>query len=208
MPSGEEENSYDVDSNSSMGKPYDWQDHECLKDFKLEFLTDKEERFFLDLIEKYLSPLRETKEHKEQAMKELDELRDKSFFCFLLLNTFWIVLLFVLILIKHKLQEKIYFQLTFANKTSFDEPVQFLFIMMCVVVLILQLIGMLWHRAVTFMQLIRNTSIKQTRKMEKASTHANGHVSAKNLGFEMSSEEVKSAYLEVQQAVIHLDDDN
>lgn len=197
-------------SNEEDEKISHWHEHECLKEFKNECLNENESLFFFDLIQKYLLPLNETKEEKERALQDLDDLRDKCYFSFLILNVFWIVLLFVLVLLKHKLQDKIYFQLNFGKTTSFYEPVQFLFIMMFVVLLVCQLFGMLWHRAITFMQLIRMTNLKEKKILKD---ERNGHakfykISEENLGFEMNADEVKNAYLcEVQQATIHLDDE-
>jgi len=90
--------------------------------------------------------------------------------------------------------------------------------MMFVVLLFFQLFGMLWHRALTFMQLIRMTNLRKQKESVKRKEETNGHIVfyksyEENLGFEMNADEVKNSYLikqgscETQQAAINLNDE-
>ena len=177
-------------------KKVDWIEHECLQESKLDSLNDTETKFFNSLISKYLYPLNEPKSKQEQIASDLKLLRDKCCFLFFMLNSLWIMLLFALQLLKEKLRDKIYFSITLdAEFPSKYEPVSFLFVMLFVVVLFVQFFGMLYHRAITFMQLVRKTSLKgsPSRKVgansSSISSSSNGRLNQnENLGFDMNDE--------------------
>jgi chitin synthase len=147
--------------------------------------------FFEQLIVKYLSPVDARREaaKKEEMSKGLKRLRNACCFFFVLLNAFWILILFTLQLFKDKLKEKIYIKVSLFGVNEAYEPVSFVYVMMFVVMLFLQFFAMLWHRAITLIQIVRKTSLRVqsfdrkttvvNSELEKAGgkrTAVNGHV--------------------------------
>ena len=56
----------------------------------------KELVFWNELIVKYLKPLTQTKKEKADAAKGLKELRDSSAFSFLMINSIWVLTIYLL----------------------------------------------------------------------------------------------------------------
>ena len=59
-------------------------------------LKNKELVFWNELIVKYLKPLTQTKKEKADAAKGLKELRDSSAFSFLMINSIWVLTIYLL----------------------------------------------------------------------------------------------------------------
>uniref|UniRef100_A0A3B3YHD5 chitin synthase n=1 Tax=Poecilia mexicana TaxID=48701 RepID=A0A3B3YHD5_9TELE len=107
-----------------------------------------EKRFWNEFIEKYLEPLQNDKEKQEKTKNELQDLRNKINFSFFFLNALWLVAAFVF-------QVFAVFQLKFdivdlnLNKTGkqFEvEPMSLMFILGFALSVLLQFIGMFYHR--------------------------------------------------------------
>jgi chitin synthase len=160
-----------VDKASSTENEYDtltdylppiksWIDDDCLNNFKLDHLNKNESEFFQNLIQRYLYPIVESQAKKEQVIDDLKSLRNNCCFSFLMFNAFWIVLIFTLQLLKDKLRDKIYIRISLDNKNeNMHEPVGFIYVMIFVIVMFIQFFAMLWHRSITFIQLIRKTNL-------------------------------------------------
>ncbi len=177
-----------------------WIDDECLNSFKLEHLSKNENEFFQNLIQKYLYPIVESQSKKEQAIEDLKSLRNNCCFSFLMFNAFWIVLIFTLQLLKDKLRDKIYITIPMDSKNvNMYEPVGFVYVMIFVIVMFVQFFAMLWHRSITFIQLIRKTNLTtivdkakiltpKRRKFKKLSRNKTSNIikmqSLDNLAFE------------------------
>lgn len=153
-----------------------WLDHESLSRSRVEELNPEEAHFFEQLIEKYLSPNEnsDTPKQKARAIENLRDLRNNCSYAYLILNGFWLLIMFTLNLLKPKMIDKIYFDLRFGDNSPSNstisttpstndvgkyEPVSFCYIMLFVFVLLMQFAAMIWHRVITFTQIIRKTSL-------------------------------------------------
>lgn len=142
-----------------------WIDHPSLKDSKHEVLPEREEKFFNNLIDKYLYPNVDEHINKEKVSESLNELSKNCSYFYLLLNGFWLLIIFTLNILKFKLVDKIYFDLSFGSKYNGKyEPVSFIYISLFAFIMVVQFVAMLWHRTITFMQVMRNTSLTQVYK--------------------------------------------
>ena len=131
-----------------------WLYHDSLINFEKKSVNKSEAKFYEKLIQKHLLPLIEDEEKskKERVTLELNDLRNRCCFAFFILNAMWITLLFSLNVLQSQYKEKIYIQLAGQK----NEPVSFLFVAFFVIVILMQFAAMIWHRAITFVQLIRN----------------------------------------------------
>jgi chitin synthase len=184
-----------------------WIDHECLCEFIEENLEDKEEKFFLGLIEKYLYPIAQQTQNKEEMQQDLTNLRNRCCFNYLILNAFWIILLFTMQLLKNKLEELIYIRISFGSDEieSKYEPVYFMFIMLFLVILFLQFFAMLAHRLITFIQLIRRTRLIERKVNEKQSRNHNEYLNESkevNMAFECEEEAKNQVIEEAEMEIV------
>ena len=137
-----------------------WIDHECLKSCPVLVLNEQETRFFADLISTHLYPLGK-EARQEEITEDLKKLRNNSFFAFSMLNALWISLLFTIQLLNAQLKDKVFIEISIGSTSPIKyEPVSFVYVMLFVVILLMQFVAMLWHRGITFMQLIRKTSLR------------------------------------------------
>jgi chitin synthase len=160
----------------------EWIDHCCLKESKRKILNEKEEKFFKKLIESYLQPsIDEEKHRQEEINEELKILRNNCSYAFLILNGFWITLLFTMQLLKFKLVDKIYLTIGLSSDdTAKYEPVNFVFIMIFIVIMVLQFFAMLWHRLLTFLQVIKNTSLTRYRHLYSSKKVSQPNLNSRN----------------------------
>uniref|UniRef100_A0A3B3UAA7 chitin synthase n=1 Tax=Poecilia latipinna TaxID=48699 RepID=A0A3B3UAA7_9TELE len=130
-----------------------------------------EKRFWNEFIEKYLEPLQNDKEKQEKTKNELQDLRNKINFSFFFLNALWLVAAFVF-------QVFAVFQLKFdivdlnLNKTGKQfqvEPMSLMFILGFALSVLLQFIGMLYHRIMTLIHYVAflETEPKQQKSARK-----------------------------------------
>lgn len=152
---------YEIDEKKQLNN---WIDHFSLFKFEKRAMNKNEIKFFEQLIEKHLYPLKDL-ENKEQIIKELKDLRNRCCFAFFMLNGIWISVLFSLNILQANLKENMFIAIPLVGAASLKyEPISFLFVILFVVVILLQFIAMLWHRAITFIQLIRNAKSFQISK--------------------------------------------
>jgi chitin synthase len=123
-------------------------------------LKVREVTFWQELIVKYLKPLEKDAEKEKQIAAGLKELRNAVVFSFLMINSIWVLTIFLL----QENKDLLYIRWPFAAKgpiISYDdtdqtihleyeylqlEPIGLLFVVFFAVVLILQLSGMMLHR--------------------------------------------------------------
>ena len=137
-------------------------------------LEDEEVKFWKDLIAKYLKPYSqiESKEEKERVSKELIELRNKMAFMFVMLNIIWVTLIYML----QSYAQILGIKWPFGYKgpfVSFDvtdveeanvvilthdylrlDPLGLFFAVTFIILLVLQVGGMLWHRMLTVSHIV------------------------------------------------------
>uniref|UniRef100_A0A3Q1F005 chitin synthase n=1 Tax=Acanthochromis polyacanthus TaxID=80966 RepID=A0A3Q1F005_9TELE len=145
-----------------------------------------EEDFWNKLIERYLEPIKNTKQHEEDVTKELKSLRNKAVFLYFIINLLWVVATFFLQAIGNEIIS-IRIPRHFPNGTpSGDvlkvEPLSLMFLLSFAVLLFIQFLAMLYHRVYTLIHVVSyRGSEKAYRKKDDVSnktqihTHSHTH---------------------------------
>lgn len=120
-------------------------------------LPQKEELFWQTLIEKYLKPLDKDKAKEKRIQDDLVALRNKCCLFFFLLNTFLVTLVYALT------QASAYAgSLTISvgcSRSSFAiEPISITFTVVFGILLVVQFLGLIWHRISTLIHVAASTS--------------------------------------------------
>ena len=137
-------------------------------------LKEKEVIFWKELITKYLKPLEKNVEQEKKVAAGLIELRNSVAFTFLMLNSIWIVAIFILQDNKSELSIRWSFDPQHLNITfnpdkdqidfKFDylylDPIGLCFMAFFGIVLIVQFLGMIAHRLMTLGHVISTTKIR------------------------------------------------
>ncbi|GAB6025457.1 hypothetical protein CHUAL_011200 [Chamberlinius hualienensis] len=139
----------------------------------VDYLSKEENLFWKNLIEKYLYPIDEDPEEKARIVIELKELRNKVVFAFFMLNAIFIVIVLLLQINKDILY--INWPLGISSNITWTDteqtleiaqiyqhiqPIGFVFMIFFAVVIIIQFIGMLFHRFETLSHILASTVIK------------------------------------------------
>jgi chitin synthase len=138
--------------------PY-WIEDKDLKNGEVAYLHPSEIQFWRDLIDKYLYPIEQNKEHQARVAFELKELRNRMVFAFFMLNALFVLVVFLLQLNKEILhvdwplgvRENITVNPD-TNEYIVDkeflelEPIGLVFVIFFGTILVIQFIGMLFHR--------------------------------------------------------------
>ncbi|XP_076345619.1 LOW QUALITY PROTEIN: chitin synthase chs-2-like [Tachypleus tridentatus] len=151
--------------------PY-WIEDKDLKRGEVDYLNGAEIQFWKDLIEKYLYPLDQNKEHEARVASELKELRNKVVFGFLMSNALFILIVFLLQLHKDQLHINwplgIKTNITYIPETSevrIDkeylqlEPIGLVFASFFAIILVVQFLGMLFHRFGTLSHILASIEL-------------------------------------------------
>ncbi len=137
-------------------------------------LKEKEVIFWKDLITKYLKPLEKNAEQEKKVAAGLIELRNSVAFTFIMLNSIWVVAIFILQDNKEDLSVRWSFdpqnvtityneekdQIDFQFDYLYLDPIGLCFMAFFGVVLIVQFLGMIAHRLMTLGHVISTTHIK------------------------------------------------
>ncbi|KAF7489320.1 Chitin synthase 8 [Sarcoptes scabiei] len=151
--------------------PY-WIEDKDLKNGEVAYLHPAEILFWKDLLEKYLFPIEQNKEHQARVAADLKELRNRVFFGFFMLNALFVLSVFLLQLNKEILHvdwplgirenitinpetnefivEKEYLEL---------EPIGLVFVIFFGSILIIQFVGMLFHRFATLSHILASVEL-------------------------------------------------
>ncbi|XP_042909493.1 chitin synthase chs-2 [Parasteatoda tepidariorum] len=138
--------------------PY-WIEDKELKRGEVEYLAASEIQFWKDLIDKYLYPIEQNKEHQARVASELKELRNKVVFAFFMFNALFILIVFLLQLNKDQLHLDwplgVKTNITYNPETSEVhiekeylelEPIGLVFAVFFALILVIQFVAMLFHR--------------------------------------------------------------
>jgi chitin synthase len=150
----------------------DWLYDPDLKDGDTETISANEEQFWVDLIEKYLTPIDMTTKYKEKMANQLKAYRDISTFAFVMCNALFVLIVFLLQLNKQYLRmrwpfnvlndinfDQATFEFTIRREYTYLEPISMLFVLFFGLVLVVQFIAMLFHRFATISQILATTKI-------------------------------------------------
>ncbi|KAJ1373999.1 Chitin synthase 2 [Parelaphostrongylus tenuis] len=157
-----------------------WLDDKALRRADPEVLDPDEEHFWLDVIEKYLSPLTLDPKEQERVRAALIELRNKVVSTFLMVNIVFIIIILVLQLQKDCLHiewpigPKFNHSVRLCNGDNKKEvwivtrlqlePLGLVFLIFFMSILIIQFIAMLCHRFGTLAHIIASTELFCCRK--------------------------------------------
>ncbi|XP_047238763.1 chitin synthase chs-2-like [Girardinichthys multiradiatus] len=150
------------------------------------FLKEDENEFWKELIERYLKPLQNDKAKQEQIKNDLQDLRNKINFSFFILNAFWLVATFTFqaFSVFNIEINGVDMNLNQTGKKIQIEPMSLMFILGFALSVLLQFIGMFYHRIVTFIHYVAflETEPKQqksaTKKRKQKDTTSNADSSS------------------------------
>ncbi|KAK5620645.1 hypothetical protein CRENBAI_021182 [Crenichthys baileyi] len=170
------------------------------------FLEEDENQFWKELIERYLKPVQNDKAKQEQIKNDLQDLRNKINFSFFILNAFWLVAAFTF-------QAFNVFNIEInsvdmhLNQTGGKiqiEPMNLMFIVGFALSVLLQFIGMFYHRITTFIHYVAflETEPKQQKSATKKRKQKDSISNADSSSGFASSMEMSSITQEETEAEI------
>lgn len=128
-------------------------------------LDSRETKFFQDLIERYLYPLVEDKDHQKKIVQDLRSLRNNGCFIFFMINTLWLVIIFSFQLVSEQIRDYVFIPIKRLNSEPLRfEPLGLGFLLFFASILLVQFVSMLWHRYGTLLHLLASTDLKLTRR--------------------------------------------
>lgn len=121
-------------------------------------LDEDENDFWVKLLDRYLKPISDSKEHLEEVSKELKSLRNKAVFLYFMINILWVVATFFLQAIGSDVIS-IKIPKYFPNGTLSDEflkvePLSLMFLLSFAILLLVQFLAMLYHRVYTLIHVV------------------------------------------------------
>ncbi|XP_014768206.1 chitin synthase chs-1 [Octopus bimaculoides] len=155
QPTVETQESNRVTFADSSGKPTYWQEHEYLKTLNVAELSEREDEFWRELIQKYLFPIEEDAKKKKEMEAKLLELRNNVCLAFFIINALFVVVIYA---IEYNVQtsKSIGLQIYCSDmeKTKIVNVISLVFSAVFGVTLVIQLIAMLFHRCGTFLHIL------------------------------------------------------
>ena len=143
-----------------------------------QLIPPHEIKFWKDFIEKYLAPLYEDKEEKKRISEGLKDLRNQMVMSFLILNSIWVVTIFLF----QQNKDTLFIKWPYGAKgpdLDWDrdtngpvdqiivdyeylelEPLGVVFMVFFAVVMFIQLIGMILHRIMTLGHIVSSTHFR------------------------------------------------
>ncbi|XP_031170030.1 chitin synthase 1 [Sander lucioperca] len=135
---------------------------------QVQKLDEGEQDFWNKLLERYLTPIKESKAHLEEVTKELKSLRNKGVFLYFIINVLWVVATFFLQAIGNDVIS-IKIPKYFPNGTESGEilkvePLSLMFLLSFAVLLLIQFLAMLYHRVYTLIHVVSYRSSEKAYK--------------------------------------------
>ncbi|MEQ2268595.1 hypothetical protein XENORESO_006449, partial [Xenotaenia resolanae] len=134
---------------------------------QVQRLDESEKDFWDKLIERYLTPINDSKDHKDRVLKELRSLRNKAVFLYFIINVLWVVATFFLQLIGNDIISiRIPKYSPDGNITGElkVEPLSLMFLFSFAILLLVQFIAMLYHRVYTLIHVVSYRSTEKNYK--------------------------------------------
>ena len=172
-----------ISTNQSNADEY-WLTDPVLKKSPTWRMSAREENFWKELIEKYLYPLIDNPEEKKKVAAQLKELRNKVVFGILMLNSLFILIVFLLqqqkeilhiewpfngrptSIIYNQNTESIDIQLEFLQL----EPINLILVFFFSIIVVIQFIAMLFHRFQTISHILASTELNCVEDSTKPET--------------------------------------
>ncbi|XP_053174040.1 chitin synthase 1 [Scomber japonicus] len=135
---------------------------------QVQRLDEGEHDFWEKLLERYLKPIVETQEHKDEVTRELKSLRNKAVFLYFIINVLWVVATFFLQAIGNDIISikipKLYPNGTPSGDYLKVEPLSLMFLLSFAVLLVVQFLAMLYHRIYTLIHVVSYRSTEKDYK--------------------------------------------
>lgn len=157
-----------------------WLNDKCIRHVELDHLDHEEDRFWKDLIEKYLYPLTHDRSYQDRMNADLLDLRNKFAFAFFMINALFVLIVFLLQLKKDCLHIEwpigplVNHTVVPCDSDSRDpiwvlsrlqlEPIGFVFLFFFMSLLLIQFLAMLMHRFGTLSHILASTELFCFRK--------------------------------------------
>uniref|UniRef100_A0A672ZJF4 chitin synthase n=1 Tax=Sphaeramia orbicularis TaxID=375764 RepID=A0A672ZJF4_9TELE len=117
---------------------------------QVQRLDEGENDFWIKLLDRYLTPIVDTKAHLEEVTRELKSLRNKAVFLYFIINVLWVVATFFLQAIGNDVISikipKYYTNGTLSGEVLKVEPLSLMFLLSFAILLLIQFLAMLYHR--------------------------------------------------------------
>ncbi|CAL1603943.1 unnamed protein product [Knipowitschia caucasica] len=137
-------------------------------------LDEDEKDFWIKLLDRYLKPINDSKEHLDEVSRELKSLRNKAVFLYFIINILWVVATFFLQAIGSDVISikipKYYTNGTLSGEYLKVEPLSLMFLLSFAILLLIQFLAMLYHRVYTLIHIVSYRS-KEKDYLEKPSTY-------------------------------------
>ncbi|CAF3905060.1 unnamed protein product, partial [Rotaria magnacalcarata] len=170
-----------------------WIFEDSLQDSEVVMLDSRETKFFQELIERYLYPLVEDKDHQKKMVRDLKSLRNNGCFIFFMINTLWLVIIFSFQLVSERIRDYVFIPIKrLHNEPLRFEPLGLGFLLFFATILLVQFVSMLWHRYGTLLHLLASTDLKmcQRNKSKNSRSHRRGDFTTDNV--EDAVEQIKA----------------
>lgn len=171
-----------------------WINDPLLVDSELGEISLREKRFWKELIRLYLKPMFHTKEKKAEIADSLRELRNMFAFAFVMINSIFVLIVFLLQLKKDYLHlewpidpedfitcDNRNHQITIYRRYKELDPIGLCFVVFFGLILIIQFIAMFFHRFATISQLLASTKLDWFRSSSTVSKSTDFFVFAHEL---------------------------
>lgn len=137
----------------------------AVKNCALEYMDEEETSFWIELIDTYLYPLEEVAAEKKRVKQKLRELRDLVVLAFFMINSMYVLIVFLLQLKKSIL----YVEWPWGNHGEILklEPIAIVFLVVFILILLIQFFGMIAHRFSTIELILAITELFCFRPKKK-----------------------------------------
>ncbi|XP_076466912.1 chitin synthase chs-2-like [Babylonia areolata] len=146
-------------------EPYTVYRGDVFEEGRTEGLGAEEERFWTELISKYLRPVapREAEAVHQKLNRQMRGLRNDAAFAFLFLNGLWVAIMAALGEVKHELQVEV----DVGGDTYVLQPMGMLFIGVFCLLLLLQILAMLRHRYGALLHIMAFTPLRRHSRQQQ-----------------------------------------
>ncbi|XP_056135356.1 chitin synthase 1 [Lampris incognitus] len=147
---------------------------------QVQKLDESEKDFWVKVIERYLTPIVDTKAHQEEVSRELKSLRNKAVFLYFIINLLWVVATFILQAIGNEIISiripKYFPNGTLSGEDLKVEPLSLMFLLSFAILLVVQFLAMLYHRVYTLIHVVSYRSTEKDYKQKEDDDDDDGMV--------------------------------
>lgn len=153
---------------------------------QIKQMDEDENDFWVKLLDRYLQPINDPKEHQEEVSKELKSLRNKAVFLYFMVNVLWVVATFFLQAIGNDVISikipKYYPNGTISDEFLKVEPLSLMFLLSFAILLLVQFLAMLYHRIYTLIHVVSYRSKEKDYSQDRRHIEDEDGFVQENLG--------------------------